>query len=195
MRLCRQVTLGLHFLHSNGIAHRDVSLENVLLRGGVCKLSDFGLATDAERMCAEVVGKANYMAPEVVAGEAYAPVAADMWSLGIVLFIMLTGSPLWYARVPAEQEFTSTFSTGAASRSTAMIRGQYAVQSRLHETLFGGTQLYQDLSDDNGLVAVKQIHIAFAKHALERNLQVGNPSTESCVIDVLHSVGPHENVL
>ncbi|KAJ8521278.1 hypothetical protein ON010_g17841 [Phytophthora cinnamomi] len=90
-------------------------------------------------------------------------------STGIIVLVF---DPLkWYARVPAEQEFTSTFSTGAASRSTAMIRGQYAVQSRLHETLFGGTQLYQDLSDDNGLVAVKQIHIDFAKHALERNLQ------------------------
>ncbi|KAE8972008.1 hypothetical protein PR001_g26728 [Phytophthora rubi] len=94
LRLFRQVTLGLHFLHTNGIAHRDVSLENVLLRDGVCKLSDFGLATDAERTCADTVGKANYMAPEVVAGEVYAPVVADMWSLGIVLFIMLTGSPL-----------------------------------------------------------------------------------------------------
>ncbi|KAG6612209.1 serine/threonine protein kinase [Phytophthora cinnamomi] len=112
LRLCRQVTLGLHFLHSNGIAHRDVSLENVLLRGGVCKLSDFGLATDAERMCAEVVGKANYMAPEVVAGEAYAPVAADMWSLGIVLFIMLTGSPLVSRASEKENDFVTFLQLG-----------------------------------------------------------------------------------
>ncbi|GMF55854.1 unnamed protein product [Phytophthora fragariaefolia] len=107
LRLFRQVSLGLHFLHTNGIAHRDVSLENVLLRNGVCKLSDFGLATDADRMCAEIVGKANYMAPEVVAGKTYAPAAADMWSLGIVLFIMLTGSPLVQQASGKENDFVA----------------------------------------------------------------------------------------
>ncbi|KAE9002556.1 hypothetical protein PR003_g18206 [Phytophthora rubi] len=112
LRLFRQVTLGLHFLHTNGIAHRDVSLENVLLRDGVCKLSDFGLATDAERTCADTVGKANYMAPEVVAGEVYAPVAADMWSLGIVLFILLTGSPLVYRASEKDNDFVAFLQLG-----------------------------------------------------------------------------------
>ncbi|EGZ18931.1 hypothetical protein PHYSODRAFT_255505 [Phytophthora sojae] len=112
LRLFRQVTLGLHFLHSNGIAHRDVSLENVLLRDGVCKLSDFGLATDADRTCVGALGKANYMAPEVVAGEAYAPVAADMWSLGIVLFMMLTGSPLVNQASESETDFAGFLQLG-----------------------------------------------------------------------------------
>ncbi|CAI5718498.1 unnamed protein product [Peronospora destructor] len=64
LRLFREVTRGLHYLHTNGVAHRDVSLENVLLRNGVCKIADLGLATDAERTCKnEMVGKAYYMAP------------------------------------------------------------------------------------------------------------------------------------
>ncbi|GAB9467163.1 Serine/threonine protein kinase [Globisporangium polare] len=91
----RQVVQGVHFLHANGVAHRDLSLENVLLRDDVCKICDFGLSTDADRVCkGERVGKAYYMAPEVVAEQEYDPAAADMWSLGIMLFIMLTGSPL-----------------------------------------------------------------------------------------------------
>jgi serine/threonine protein kinase len=94
MHCMRQVVQGVHFLHANGIAHRDLSLENVLLRDDICKICDFGLSTETDRVCKERVGKAYYMAPEVVAEEEYDPAAADMWSLGIMLFIMLTGSPL-----------------------------------------------------------------------------------------------------
>ncbi|POM68708.1 Serine/threonine protein kinase [Phytophthora palmivora] len=89
-----QVAAGLAFLHQHGIAHRDISLENIMLHRGRCKLGDFGLATRARRCGGREVGKKYYMAPEVVAGEPYDPKAADVWSLGIVLFIMLTGSPL-----------------------------------------------------------------------------------------------------
>ncbi|OWZ18222.1 Serine/threonine protein kinase [Phytophthora megakarya] len=89
-----QVAAGLAFLHKYGIAHRDISLENIMLHHGRCKLGDFGLATRARRCSGQHAGKKYYMAPEVVAGEVYDPKAADVWSLGIVLFIMLTGSPL-----------------------------------------------------------------------------------------------------
>ncbi|ETK77503.1 serine/threonine protein kinase, partial [Phytophthora nicotianae] len=113
LRLFREVTMGLQFLHSNGIAHRDVSLENVLMRNGVCKISDFGLATDAQRTCKnDVVGKASYMAPEVVAGEDYSAVLADMWSLGIVLFVMLTGSPLVHIASENENAFAAFLQLG-----------------------------------------------------------------------------------
>jgi serine/threonine protein kinase len=90
----RQVAQGVHFLHTSGIAHRDISLENVLLKNNVCKICDFGLSTEANRVCKERVGKAYYMAPEVVAEQAYDPMAADLWPLGILLFILITGSPL-----------------------------------------------------------------------------------------------------
>ncbi|KAL3658659.1 hypothetical protein V7S43_016298 [Phytophthora oleae] len=94
-QLFLQCARGVQFLHTNGIAHRDLSLENVFYCRGVCKIGDFGLSTDAPlRGSGEAVGKAYYMAPEVVNQEAYDAFAADMWSLGIMLFIMLTGSPL-----------------------------------------------------------------------------------------------------
>lgn len=100
LAMAKDVAMGLQFLHANQIAHRDLSLENILLQDGVCKIADFGLSTRATRRCTERVGKAYYMAPEVVAAtgaiesKTYDPKAADMWSFGIVLFILLTGSPL-----------------------------------------------------------------------------------------------------
>ncbi|KAL3664147.1 hypothetical protein V7S43_011029 [Phytophthora oleae] len=89
-----QVAAGLAFLHQHGIAHRDISLENIMLHRGRCKLGDFGLATRTRQGGGRQVGKSYYMAPEIVAGGPYDPKAADVWSLGITFFIMLTGSPL-----------------------------------------------------------------------------------------------------
>ncbi|TDH66577.1 hypothetical protein CCR75_008387 [Bremia lactucae] len=95
LAVVQQVATGVAYLHSHNIAHRDLSLENVLLRQGVYKIGDFGLATRADQQCCGRTGKAYYMAPEVVASDnKYDPKAADVWSLGIILFILLTGSPL-----------------------------------------------------------------------------------------------------
>ncbi|RLN82798.1 hypothetical protein BBJ28_00019539 [Nothophytophthora sp. Chile5] len=90
-----QIANGVAFLHENNVAHRDLSLENVMMKRGVCKIGDFGLATRIDRVCYERVGKAYYMAPEVVSrGVVHDLKATDVWSLGIVMFILVTGSPL-----------------------------------------------------------------------------------------------------
>ncbi|GLE02854.1 hypothetical protein PINS_up011718 [Pythium insidiosum] len=98
-----QIARGVAFLHAHNIAHRDLSLENVVRdTRGDCKITDFGLSVDVTMLtaspqpfrCRDLVGKANYMAPEVVAGDWYDPKAADVWSLGILLFMLVTGSPL-----------------------------------------------------------------------------------------------------
>lgn len=105
LRFFHQIARGVQFLHQNGIAHRDLSLENVLLQSGNAKICDFGLSTDANTLCDDVVGKLYYMAPEVVNGEQYSPKGADIWSLGILLFILLTGSPLVAEEAPREATF------------------------------------------------------------------------------------------
>lgn len=95
LAVVQQIAAGVAFLHGHGIAHRDLSLENVLLHHGVCKIGDFGLSTKLDDVGIGRVGKAYYMAPEVVATTTvYDPRAADVWSLGIIFFILVTGSPL-----------------------------------------------------------------------------------------------------
>lgn len=96
-----EVVSAVGYLHEQGVVHRDLKLENVLLSSSdTCKLCDFGLAHLFERgpggemlvqTLKEVCGSKSYAAPEVLAGMGYDGLRADMWSLGICLFAMLAG--------------------------------------------------------------------------------------------------------
>ncbi|KAG9406775.1 hypothetical protein AC1031_003099 [Aphanomyces cochlioides] len=100
-----QIVHGVSYLHGKGIAHRDLSLENILLNNGNCYVCDFGLATSASEPCVDTVGKQFYMAPEVVQGVVYVAAKADVWSLGVILFMLLTGMPLWQIASPTDANF------------------------------------------------------------------------------------------
>ncbi len=89
------VAEGLVHVHAQGMVHRDVKPANVLMgRGGVTKLTDFGIArlVDSAKVTSTgfMVGTASYLAPEQVTGEPVGP-PADVYALGLVLLEALTG--------------------------------------------------------------------------------------------------------
>ncbi len=95
----RQVASALQFAHSHGVVHRDISPSNIVLGPeGKVKLTDFGLALDLDAGQGELdeepsfSGVPTYRAPEQIAGET-ADARSDIYSLGIVAYQMLTGSP------------------------------------------------------------------------------------------------------
>ncbi|BFG36613.1 hypothetical protein CerSpe_228870 [Prunus speciosa] len=90
-----EIVSAVSHLHANGIMHRDLKPENILLdTDGHAMLTDFGLAKQLEEntrsnsMC----GTVEYMPPEIVLGKGHNK-AADWWSVGVLLFEMLTGKP------------------------------------------------------------------------------------------------------
>lgn len=123
--IIRQILIAVHHCHELNVAHRDLSIENVILAEppaeGVApsvRVIDFGLAAEMPRDASQphepyamhpfarhVVGKVAYMAPEVYAGQVYNGVKADMWSIGIVMFVLLTGVPPYQTPTAADARF------------------------------------------------------------------------------------------
>lgn len=92
-----QIGKGVGMIHSKNIIHRDIKLENILLKrnskgGYTCKIGDFGLARpiDDNETAVTNCGTEIYMAPEILSGHSYGR-QADVWSLGVLFYCLLFG--------------------------------------------------------------------------------------------------------
>ncbi|GLT79945.1 hypothetical protein SLA2020_514100 [Shorea laevis] len=124
----QQLIDGVDCCHSKGVYHRDLKPENLLLDSqGNLKISDFGLSAQPEQgvsLLRTTCGTPNYVAPEVLSRKGYVGAIADVWSCGIILYVLLAGSlpfddvdiTLLYSKI-AKAEFScpSWFPVGARS--------------------------------------------------------------------------------
>ena len=90
----QQLIHAIAYCHLHGVAHRDIKPENILLDDqGQIKLGDFGLSNyfkDGIFMKTSC-GSMNYAAPEIISGDIYSGPEVDIWSAGVVLFLLVTG--------------------------------------------------------------------------------------------------------
>ncbi|KAL0289410.1 UNVERIFIED_CONTAM: CBL-interacting serine/threonine-protein kinase, partial [Sesamum angustifolium] len=124
----QQLINAVDYCHSRGVYHRDLKPENLLLDSyGVLKVSDFGLSAFSQQVRGDgllhtACGTPNYVAPEVLTDKGYDGTSSDVWSCGVILFVLMAGYLPFdepnlvalYRRIQkAEFSFPSWFSSGA----------------------------------------------------------------------------------
>ncbi|MBL8816337.1 MAG: serine/threonine protein kinase [Planctomyces sp.] len=117
LEIVPQICSALQYAHDNGVVHRDIKPENILLtKEGVVKIADFGLAklagtTDHTPLTGtwQIMGTPHYMAPEQFEKPSTVDHRADIYSLGVVIYEMLTGElPIGRFRLPSEKADVTT---------------------------------------------------------------------------------------
>ncbi|TXG71501.1 hypothetical protein EZV62_000080 [Acer yangbiense] len=96
-KIFQQLIDGVSYCHNKGIFHRDLKLENILVDSkGSIKISDFGLSALPQHfrddgLLHTTCGSPNYVAPEVLNNRGYDGATSDIWSCGVILYVILTG--------------------------------------------------------------------------------------------------------
>lgn len=144
-----QLIEGIQYLHSNSLAHLDLKLENLLLGEDLLlKIADFELAQRSNNNNSYVIegaGSINYRAPEVLSGNCVDYYAADMYSIGICLYALMTGSfPFLEKEQKGQKKITLfryyLFATNNEKfwrESESLIGGRTKFSSSLKELLNG----------------------------------------------------------
>jgi calcium/calmodulin-dependent protein kinase I len=103
-KVVHTIAIALEYLHGTGITHRDLKPANLIYQdknpNALLKVTDFGLAKyrdcESKDLFQTPCGTPGYVAPEVLCGDNYDH-TVDIWSLGVILYILLCGFPPFYA--------------------------------------------------------------------------------------------------
>nr|XP_020739596.1 testis-specific serine/threonine-protein kinase 5-like [Odocoileus virginianus texanus] len=137
-RLLWQLVSAVAHCHNSGIVHRDLKCENILLDDRGClKLSDFGFAHQSRfknTLLSTFCGSMAYTAPEILMSKKYNGEQADLWSLGVILYAMVTGKLPFKERQPHRMLYLMrcgpAFRPGLSPECQDLIRGLLQLRPR-----------------------------------------------------------------
>ncbi|CAL9084915.1 unnamed protein product [Musa textilis] len=145
-RYFQQLIDGVQYCHNKGVYHRDLKPENLLLDSqGNLKISDFGLSAmpaQGVSLLRTTCGTPNYVAPEVLSHKGYNGAIADIWSCGVILYVLLAGylpfdevdlTTLYSKIEKAEFSCPSWFSIGAKSLLCKILDPNPETRMRIEE--------------------------------------------------------------
>ncbi|KAH3764134.1 calcium/calmodulin-dependent protein kinase type IV [Pelomyxa schiedti] len=142
----KQLLQAAEYMHGHGVAHRDLKPENLLCEGDLVKIADFGLSKDftMASVMNTCCGSPSYVAPEVLSGAAAYDCECDIWSIGVIAYVLVSGylpffadnqqelfekilegvfhfsQPVWTDVSPQAKDFiTKTLTLAPASRPNA----------------------------------------------------------------------------
>ncbi|EAW06942.1 putative serine/threonine protein kinase [Aspergillus clavatus NRRL 1] len=216
-----QLVSAVGYMHSKGVGHRDIKPENMLLTAdGNLKIADFGLATLFEykgvtKLSTTFCGSPPYIAPEVISsstraqckGAGYRPDLVDIWSCGIVLFVLLAGNTPWDSPTDSSYEFHEYVATNARTSdelwqklppaTLSLLRGMLNINPSSRFSLEDVrrhpwyTRPNRYLSPDGRLrdtinlatTMFESLHIDFSQDPLSRPLRTGSFDPERLGMD------------
>jgi len=141
MQLCD----ALAYMHEKEVVHRDLKPENILLSNrepnAPIKVADFGLArvVSNKDMMKTACGTPGYVAPEVLQNKGYTGGAIDMWSTGVILYILLCGFPPFYEEelpalfeqiMKARYDFPSPWWDNISNEAKGLVKGMLTVDPK-----------------------------------------------------------------
>lgn len=198
-----QTCTGLNYLHEKEIIHRDIKPENILIsKEDVIKICDFGWSAQGNDKKLTFCGTLDYMSPEMINAEPHTT-KLDVWSLGILLYEMLHGTPPYRGKNPKDQLrliSSGNFAIGnhVSKSAAALIRNilQIRPESRPSVKDVLKSQWVQEYSDSkihrdwrvnnlelgDGVVTAVQGKIATISYRSGLNLSIESDIFRKCVI-------------
>ncbi|KAK7125115.1 hypothetical protein R3I94_019226 [Phoxinus phoxinus] len=214
-RMITDISQALEYIHNKSIAHRDIKPENLLVQrhgnGSLnLKLADFGLAMVVTEPVFTVCGTPTYVAPEILAETGYG-VGVDVWAMGVILFVLLSGFPpfrspdrnqeeLFRLIQKGEVHFLSPYWDNVSEGAKALVRALLEVNP--NRRLTASQTLQQDWLqhaeaqiDHQG--AAKATHTTAESQRLNRQLEINTRDSHKpeMLAEKFHAAQIHENIL